>query len=382
MNKPKLTVVIPCYNEERTLKTCVERVLRIAEESLSLEIIIVDDCSKDRTLSIARTLEETYPEIKVVIHEVNRGKGAALRTGFAKATGEFIAVQDADLEYDPRDLRRLVTPLIADEADVVLGSRFLSSGAHRVLYFWHYLGNRFLTFLSNMFTDLNLTDMETCYKVFRRDVIQSIDIKENRFGFEPEIVAKVAHMRLRIFEMGISYYGRTYEEGKKIGVKDGFRAIYCIFRYGAHRAPLPIQFVLYIFIGGIAALFNLIVFLGMLSSGWTVTIAAPAAFILAAIANYLLCILLLFRHKARWNSINEMIIFWFVVGVVGILDLATTKFFILLGIAVWMSKLLASIIGLIFNFIGRRFLVFSEPTSGPWRAQTIIEPLPDVEEKS
>jgi dolichol-phosphate mannosyltransferase len=329
MNKPKLTVVIPCYNEERTLKTCVERVLRIAEESLSLEIIIVDDCSKDRTLSIARTLEETYPEIKVVIHEVNRGKGAALRTGFAKATGEFIAVQDADLEYDPRDLRRLVTPLIADEADVVLGSRFLSSGAHRVLYFWHYLGNRFLTFLSNMFTDLNLTDMETCYKVFRRDVIQSIDIKENRFGFEPEIVAKVAHMRLRI-----------------------------------------------------AALFNLIVFLGMLSSGWTVTIAAPTAFILAAIANYLLCILLLFRHKARWNSINEMIIFWFVVGVVGILDLATTKFFILLGIAVWMSKLLASIIGLIFNFIGRRFLVFSEPPSGPWRAQTIIESLPDVEEKS
>jgi dolichol-phosphate mannosyltransferase len=139
MNKPKLTVVIPCYNEERTLKTCVERVLRIADESLSLEIIIVDDCSKDRTLSIARTLEETYPEIKVVIHEVNRGKGAALRTGFAKATGEFIAVQDADLEYDPRDLRRLVTPLIADEADVVLGSRFLSNGAHRVLYFWHYL---------------------------------------------------------------------------------------------------------------------------------------------------------------------------------------------------------------------------------------------------
>jgi putative flippase GtrA len=182
--------------------------------------------------------------------------------------------------------------------------------------------------------------------------------------------------------MGISYYGRTYEEGKKIGIKDGFRAIYCIFRYGAHRAPLPIQFVLYIFIGGIAALFNLIVFLGMLSSGWTVTIAAPTAFILAAIANYLLCILLLFRHKARWNSINEMIIFWFVVGVVGILDLATTKLFISLGSAVWMSKLLASVIGLIFNFIGRRFLVFSEPTSGPWRAQTIIESLPDVEEKS
>ena len=147
------------------------------------------------------------------------------------ATGDFVAVQDADLEYDPNDLKRLIVPLIEDKADVVLGSRFLSAGAHRVLYFWHYLGNRFLTFLSNMFTDLNLTDMERCYKVFRKDVIQAIDIKENRFGFEPEIVAKVAQMRLRIFEMGISYYGRTYSEGKKIGWKDGFRAIYAILKY-------------------------------------------------------------------------------------------------------------------------------------------------------
>jgi putative flippase GtrA len=220
-----------------------------------------------------------------------------------------------------------------------------------------------------MLTDLNLTDMETCYKVFRRDVIQAIDIKENRFGVEAEIVAKVAHMRLRIFEMGISYRGRTYEEGKKIGVKDGVRAIYCILRYNAHRAPMPIQFILYVLIGGIAALFNLFVFLGMLAADWTVTVAAPTAFILAAVVNYLLCILLLFRHKARWNSVNEMIIFFVVVALVGVLDLEITKFFMLLGTHAWISKLFASIIGLIFNFLGRRFLVFPEPPRGPWKPQ-------------
>jgi dolichol-phosphate mannosyltransferase len=224
----KLSVIIPCYNEERTLNNCVKKVLGIASETLSLEVLIVDDCSKDRSLEIARELEKQYPEVSVLCHEKNMGKGAALRTGFGTATGDFVAVQDADLEYDPMDLKRLLLPLMAGKADVVLGSRFLSSGAHRVLYFWHSLGNRFLTFLSNMFSDLNLTDMETCYKVFRREVIKSINIEEDRFGFEPEIVAKLASMRLRVYEMGISYYGRTYEEGKKIGAKDGFRAIYCI----------------------------------------------------------------------------------------------------------------------------------------------------------
>jgi glycosyltransferase involved in cell wall biosynthesis len=361
--------VIPCYNEEKTLKKCVERVLKIADESLSLEVIIIDDCSTDRTLAIAKELEAKYSEIRVFEHSRNQGKGAALRTGFQKMTGDFVAVQDADLEYNPMELKNLLLPLVNNEADVVLGSRFLSSGAHRVLYFWHSLGNHFLTFISNMFTDLNLTDMETGYKVFRRDVIQSIDIKENRFGFEPEIVAKVAQMRLRIFEMGISYHGRTYEEGKKIGYKDGLRALYCILRYNAHRSPMPIQFILYVLIGGISALFNLLVFLGMLAAGWTVTAAAPTAFVLAAAANYQLCILLLFRHKARWNSTNEMIIYFVVVALVGVLDLGTTKFFILLGTHAWISKLFASIIGLIFNFLGRRFLVFPESPSGQWKPQ-------------
>ncbi len=365
----KLSVVIPCFNEEKTLEKCVHRVLDIADVTLRLEIIIVDDASKDRSLSIAKELESEYPEVVVLAHEVNQGKGAALRTGFKKASGDFVAVQDADLEYDPNDLKKLLSPLINDEADVVLGTRFLSTGAHRVLYFWHYMGNRLLTFISNIFTDLNLTDMETCYKVFRRDVIQSIDIKENRFGFEPEIVAKVAHMRLRIFEMGISYQGRTYEEGKKIGVKDGFRAIYCIFRYNAHKAPLPVQFLLYVFIGGLAAMVNVLAFVGLFSVGMKVSFAAPAAFIFAAVINYLLCILLLFRHQARWNSVNEFIIYLIVVGLICFLDLGVTQLLLSLHFGPSFSKILASMLGLAFNFMGRRFLVFHEPPSGPWKPQ-------------
>ena len=365
----KLSVIIPCYNEEKTLRNCVKRVLGIASESLLLEILIVDDCSRDGSLKIARELEREYPEVSVLRHETNKGKGAALRMGFRAATGDFVAVQDADLEYDPTDLKRLLLPLIEGRADVVLGSRFLSLGAHRVLYFWHSLGNKFLTFVSNMFTDLNLTDIETCYKVFNRAVIQSINIEEDRFGFEPEIVAKVANMRLRVYEMGISYYGRTYEEGKKIGAKDGFRAIYCIFRYNVHRAPLPVQFLFYVGIGGIAALVNLALFLGLLSAGLSIFFAAPIAFIFAAIVNYLFCLLLLFRHKSRWNTVQELIVYWCVVGAVCVLDLGATKVLLLSGIGPSVAKLLASIVGLVFNFLGRRFFVFPEPSAGEWRPQ-------------
>ena len=244
----QLSVVIPCYNEESTLESCVQKVMQMATEDLKLELIIINDASSDKSLAIAHSLADQYPIIKVLNHEVNQGKGAALRTGFKHATGDFVVVQDADLEYDPMEIPGLLKPLIEGKADVVLGSRFLSGGTHRVLYFWHSLGNKFLTLLSNMFTDLNLTDMETCYKVFKREVIQSIDIKENRFGFEPEIVAKVAQRRLRIFEMGISYFGRTYEEGKKIGWKDGVRALYCIFRYNAPQSA------------GASTIFNLFIY--------------------------------------------------------------------------------------------------------------------------
>jgi dolichol-phosphate mannosyltransferase len=227
----KLSVVIPCYNEEKTLEKCLERVLKISDEFLHLEIIIIDDGSTDGSLSIARNFANKDPRIKIIHHNKNQGKGAALQNGFKKATGDFIAIQDADLEYKPNDMLRLLEPLVSNEADVVFGSRFLPHGPTRVLYFWHSIGNRLLTLISNMFTNLNLTDMEVCYKIFRREVLQNINLKEKRFGFEPEITAKVARLGCRIYEVGISYYGRTYEEGKKITWKDGIRAIWCILKY-------------------------------------------------------------------------------------------------------------------------------------------------------
>jgi 2-polyprenyl-3-methyl-5-hydroxy-6-metoxy-1,4-benzoquinol methylase len=217
---------MPCYNEETTLKIVVDRVL---DSPCTGELIIVDDGSTDETLAIARSL--TDPRVRVFAQPFNLGKGSALRRGFAEATREYVIVQDADLEYDPAEFERLLAPLVRDDADVVYGSRFVGGSEHRVLYYWHSLGNRVLTTMSNMFTNLNLTDMETCYKVFRREIIQSIDIEEDRFGFEPEITAKVARRGCRIFEVGISYNGRTYAEGKKITWRDGVRAAYCMFRY-------------------------------------------------------------------------------------------------------------------------------------------------------
>ncbi|MCG3170470.1 MAG: Undecaprenyl-phosphate mannosyltransferase [Pseudomonadales bacterium] len=228
----KLSVVIPCYNEKSTIADVIAAVRNAPGGDK--EIIVVDDCSTDGTGELLRTALAASVD-RLIHHPVNRGKGAALRTGIAAATGDIVIIQDADLEYDPRQYGTLIAPILQDKADVVYGSRFMGSEPHRVLYFWHRLGNGLLTLLSNMLTNLNLTDMETCYKVFRREIIQSITIEEDRFGFEPEITAKIARRRCRIYEVGISYYGRTYEEGKKIGWRDGVRAIYCILKYNLAR---------------------------------------------------------------------------------------------------------------------------------------------------
>lgn len=353
-----LSLVIPCFNEEQTLARCVERVLELRGDDLVLEVIIVDDCSKDRSLGIARELGARHPEIRVLHHEVNRGKGAALRTGFQYATGDFVGIQDADLEYEPLEYRKLLEPLRRDEADVVFGSRYLRPDSRKVLYFWHTWMNKTLTFISNMMTNLDISDMETCYKLFRREIIQSIELKEERFGFEPEVVAKVSQRGCRVWEVAISYKPRSFEEGKKIGWKDGVRALYCILHYGAHTAPLPMQILLYLLIGGVSAIANLALFSLLFTTGFNLVPAAATAFAGGALLNYLLCIAILFRHKARWSTAGELFMYLLTVLMMGAFDIGLTASLAGLGVEPLLSKTIATGLGFIGNFLLRKYLVF------------------------
>lgn len=240
MERRKLSIIVPAYNEKATIHLILDKIKAVQLiNDIQKEIIIVNDCSNDDTKGAVQKYINDNPTlpIRYFEHEVNKGKGAALRTGISKATGKYLIIQDADLEYDPNEYNDLLKPVITGFADVVYGSRFMGSNPHRILFFWHTIGNKILTFLSNMFSNMNLTDMETCYKLFDSKIIQAINLRENRFGFEPEITAKIARIpKVRIYEVGISYYGRTYEEGKKIGWKDGFRSVYCILKYGLFKS--------------------------------------------------------------------------------------------------------------------------------------------------
>ena len=362
----RLSLVIPCYNEEATLKGIVEEALCLKSSALDLELVIVDDCSKDRSRDVAEDLAHAHPEVKLCFREENQGKGAALRTGFLEATGDFVGVQDADMEYNPQDYLKMVKLLEEDRADIVLGSLYLKKDARVVLKWWHSTANRFLTLISNVFTDLDLSDMETCYKLFRRDVILEIAprLKENRFGFEPEVVSEIARaMRFRgwrIAEVAIDYRPRTFSDGKKIGWRDGIRALYCIFHYNAPSLPVPLQMGIYFGIGLVAAMVDVIVFnvLTMTFFPGEVLLPVVLSFLVAAAMNYLLCIAVLFRHKSRWQTAGELVAYGTTLVVMCALDCGITAGLMAFSLSALWAKIWSNAVGFLGNFLLRRFFVF------------------------
>jgi len=363
MSNFTLSLIIPCYNEENTIENCIEKVRKINEnQNFALELVVVNDCSTDKSAEKLSEISKKYPEIKIFTHEKNRGKGAALRTGLMAATGDYIGIQDADDEYNPLEYLEMLKPLLENKADVVYGSRYLKPDTRRVLYFWHTWMNKSLTMVSNMFTNLDITDMETCYKLFRKETIKQIVplLKEDRFGFEPEVTTKVSQGAYRVYETAISYSPRSYEEGKKIGWKDGVWALYCLFHYGAHTAPLPMQILIYLFIGGVSLLANMVFFVFGNFLSIPINYSIIGSFILAAAVNYILCILILFRHNSRWKTPGELFLYIISVSFMCVLDFGLTRGLIALSCGLVLSKFIAAILGFIGNFVLRKFLVFPE----------------------
>jgi glycosyltransferase involved in cell wall biosynthesis len=362
----KLSIVIPVYNEEKTLKEIVSVVRNADSLGLRKELILVDDCSSDNSRKIMKKLESN--DCKIFFHKKNMGKGAALRTGFKEATGDIVLIQDADLEYDPNEYEILLTPILEGRADVVYGSRFIGGGQHRVLYYWHSVANRFLTTLSNMFSDLILTDMETCYKVFTKDAIKGIKIEENRFGFEPEITAKISetarNQNLRIYEVGISYYGRTYDEGKKIGVKDAWRALWCILRYNTSTLARVVKYGL---CGILVALSQYIVIVGLvelfdLSGSLWLNIANILSIEVSILVGFYLHSRITWRQKFKnlQEEMRSILNFHLVTGVSVIIRVALFYTLLITGMDYRLNTAIGIAVAVIFNFVSYNKLVFKQ----------------------
>ena len=365
-----LSLIIPCYNEETTITQVLDTLALLDQKILHgrpihLELILALDGSTDQSWATAQAWAAQHPMLKIITYTPNRGKGYAIRLGLAQAQGDFIGIQDADLEYDPAQYLKLLTTLIDNNADVVYGSRYLIQDQRRILYFWHSLLNRGLTTLTNMFTNLDLTDMETCFKLFTKDALQKIlpHLQEDRFGIEPEITIQVARQHLKIYECAITYRPRTYEEGKKISWRDGLHALYCILHYGAPCAPLPMQIILYFFIGLTSALANIAIF-GLLYKlappHYPMAVLIGSAFVCAAIINYLLCIKILFSHATSKVG-RELLRYAFVVLGMGSIDYLLTLCGHQYCALSWMlSKGLTAPLSFGLNFIFRKYVVFRD----------------------